>query len=94
MGGPSLDWRAKAELPLCHAWQQKHRYVVLVTSRLWRGWGVSGGEGLMVYQGRRLGGIWIACLKSPACVTLVSSCPWVTWYQDSPKGRDNETLNR
>lgn len=48
-----------------------------------------------VHQERSLGGIWIACLKSPACVTLDSSCPWVTWYlphQGSPKGRDNETL--
>lgn len=37
MGSPSLVWRAKAELPLCHAWRQKHRCVVLEGSGLWEG---------------------------------------------------------
>lgn len=35
MGSPSPGWRARAGLPLCHAWLQKHRYVVLEGSGLW-----------------------------------------------------------
>lgn len=35
MGSRSLGWRAKAGLPLCHAWRQKHRCGILEGSGLW-----------------------------------------------------------
>lgn len=49
MGSRSLGWRAKAGLPLCHAWRQKHRCGILEGSGLWEDKVLLAGGGLVMH---------------------------------------------